>query len=248
MGGFIDKITLNTLIAVGYYLLFMAAFGSIPLACALAFVCSALTHKLLCGLKCRIQGGRRMQRKALRRRIDALIDEWTLSEPPHGQIAETVKKLYPECAEDDTAVCILPRPAACPPLEGGTCFDLWQAHRREDRLLIVCTGRVSPTAFTLAQALSAPRVRILDRSLLAAALEKRPDLVPETQPKSAPLRRKRIRFSVDRKHAPRSLLSGTMLLAMHFLLGNFLYLLIGLALITAALLAFRRARIPEKLF
>ncbi len=248
MGGVIDKIVLNVLIAAGYYLLFMAAFGSIPLACGLSFLCSALTHKLLHGLRCRMRSSRRTQKKDLCRRISMLLDAWTLSEAPHGSIQNAIRQLYPECTETQTSIHILPRPSACPPLESSDCFALWQEHRKEERLLIVCTGRVSSAASSFAQTLSSPRVRILDRALLAAALEKHPELVPEMQIDSAPSRRKHVHLHVDRKHAPRCLLSGTMLLAMHFLLGNVLYLLIGTTLVTAALLSFRRARTPEKLF
>lgn len=248
MGRTIDKIALNALIIFTYYLFFMAAFASIPVACALTFLASALTHRLLDGLTGRWKSSRRAQKKALQKRIGALLDEWTLIEPPHGQIREALKALYPETAEEGTEIVVLPRPAACPPLESAACFELWQMHRPAKRLLIACTGRVSPPAFSLAQTLSSPCVRILDRALLAAALEKHPELIPESAAERKPARRKRRRLTVDRKHAPRCILSGAMLLAMHLLLGNWLYLLTGLALLTLAAVALKKPRTPEKLF
>ena len=50
MGEIIDHAALSAFGAAGYYLFFLNAWGSVPLACAAAFACCALAGRFLRGL------------------------------------------------------------------------------------------------------------------------------------------------------------------------------------------------------
>ena len=251
MGKKIDRIFFGALGAASFFLLYLGAFGSIALACALSFCSCALVRKLLSGLSARFKLSPPAKKRALRARISVLLEDWARLPQTEAEFAmrPILEALYSEIAEADTRLIPVARPACCEALDAAACFALWQAHRDASRLVIACTGRADPSAFALVRTLDSPQARLLDGPLLAAALERRPDLVPDAAPDPTPAaRRFRLRRLIRRETVPRCLLTGLSLTLGYLLFGHPLYLLSGLTLLLLAGLGLKRQRLPQRLF
>ena len=248
MGKIIDRVIGRTLTAVAFYLIYVNAFGSIPLACGLAFISCLLARRLAEGLRAALARTSLCRRQVVRRRIAAGLERWARmpEAQARAELWDVLGRLYPDEVDPHLDLVVASRPAGCSPLRASECFALWQSHRDAGRLLIVCTGRAEPEAFALAQSLDAPRTRLLDGRQLSGALLKRPELVPEAPSMHSP--RRRMRRRLGREYVRRSLFMGLSLLAGYALLGRALYLAAGLALLGLAGIGLRRPRRPERLF
>ena len=253
MGGKIDALARCLLGAALFFALYVRAFGSIPAAMGLAFVSCALGRHLGNGLRERLPRAPWTRRRELRKRALACLEAWAMLPDAElrGAVENALAALYPDAAGSELVV--LPRTAACPPLDCGECLALWRARRGEERLLIVCTGDADPRAQAFVRTLENPAVRLLERAQLAEGLARLPRLLPEkpvaAAPRSGVCRLRLLSLlKVPRARAARCLASGLGLLLGYALLGRGLYLAGGLGLILLAGLALRRKRLPERLF
>ena len=245
MGKALDRLCAALLIAAALFLFFQAAFASPLLAGGLALVCLLLLARLLRRLPVP-PWRRRRQREA---RAAGLLERW--SRMPEAEALEEVRSalaaLYPDPPLDPTELILEPRPRCCPALSAGEVFSLWRACRDAERLLIVCTGSIEASAFALAEALSQPRLRLLDRAQLLPALARHPELLPDADAAAcAPLRPRLPRL--HRAQLPRCILAGLGLILGYMIQGRWLYLFTGLALLLIAGLSLRHRAPPAGLF
>ena len=253
MGRLIDRILLNALGAALCYLVYVNAFGSVPLACALAFVSMLLTRRAAAGARKWAASLPWTRRREAGKRATVWLE--ALARLPEGEARAAVEALleglYPGGLEG-VALELAQRPTACPPLNAAELYSRWQGHRADARLLVVCTGKAEAGAFALAESLTDPPARLLDGDSLRAALARHSELLPPEDP--SPSKRRsasKLPFRlplVPRERIPRCLLTGLGLVLGYALLGHPLYLLAGLALLLLSGLALRRKRAPARLF
>ncbi|MEG2858464.1 MAG: hypothetical protein RSA12_01075, partial [Clostridia bacterium] len=105
------------------------------------------------------------------------------------------------------------------------------------------TGPVAPAAAQVASALTAPRVRLLDGAALSHVLAQSGLPIAE-----ASLKRTRPHFFPGRKRAPLMLLYALFMFVLYWLIGQILYLVLGLLLLAACAVALHGARPPDRLF
>lgn len=240
MGKHIDRVALWALAATGYYLYFLNAWGSIPLACLLAFICCELTRRLKGRLRLPRRAGRAQARSALLR-VAAMTDD-----DAREVLEPLVRRRWP-----DEAFCLVPilkHPEAT--LSSGDVMNAWKANRDADRLVIAATCPTEPRAALYAGQLEAPRVTVLDSRALARLLRAPGTLPPEDAP-HRPLR-DRLRDAIAAACAQRFSLKNAAvaaaLLALYWVRGNPLGLFAAAALLWQLVAALLRGRIGKKLF
>ena len=239
MGKTIDRAALHVLAALGLYLCFVSALGSVWLAAGCALAALLLLRKLLMPL-----AGRLPKREAKKGRARAEVERWAMLE---ANAAETearalLEKAYPgQAAEAD--VVFLPRHPQGPPLDINAVLDVWRG-RGGKKLLLMTTARADAAAFSCAAKLAHPAVCLIDGARLEALLTSFPP--PEREEEKRP--RRRLRIAVSRERAPRRLLFGLLLLVMYLLLGNALYLGAALMTLLLAVLGWKKPPVPRRLF
>ena len=239
MGKKIDRAALHALAALGLYLGFVSAFGSIWLAAACALCTLLLLRKLLSPL-----AGRLPKREARRGRARAEVERWALldKDAAEAEARALLEKAYPGQAAE-TALLFLPRHPQGPPLDANAVLDAWRG-RGGEKLLLVTTARADAAAHACAAKLAHPAVCLIDGARLEALLTSFPP--PERAEEKRP--RRRLRIAVSRERAPRRLLFGLLLLGMYLLLGNALYLGAALVTLMLAALGWKKPPVPRRLF
>ena len=201
MGKKIDRAALHALAALGLYLGFVSAFGSIWLAAACALCALLLLRKLLSPL-----AGRLPKREARRGRARAEVERWALldKDAAEAEARALLEKAYPGQAAE-AELLFLPRHPQGPPLNLNAVLDAWRG-RGGEKLLLITTARADAAAHACAAKLAHPAVRLIDGERLCALLA----AFPPPKREEAPARR-RLRIAVSRERAPRRLLFGLLL-------------------------------------
>ncbi len=223
MGKRIDRAAGLLLAAAGMYLFFLNAWQSIPLACALSFVGSALLGHLV-----RRHPGR--ERMSLRQARCELLRIAGLPDPEAAQALEAlVRSRYP--GEDCRVVPAVKHPEAS--LNCGDVMNLWKANRGPGKIAIAATCACEPRAALYARELRDPQVAVVDRRMLERAL--RGTDAPEVP--SPPFRdalrqwpRRVFRIAASRRPRPRDALIAVLLLGMYLVNGRTLYLFSALGM------------------
>ena len=240
MAAFIDRVALNLLGAAAYYLFFLSATGSIPLACGAAFACTALSRMLLRGLPI-IRRATAAQTRAELMRIAGLDDKAAGS-----ALEALIQQRWP--GEPFRLVPVLKHPEAT--MSSGDVLNAWKANRDAERLVIAATCPCEPRAAVYARELRDPVVAIMDSRRLTHLLRALPaDQLPHPprcRPKAAVRRLwaglESARFST------RSALLALWMLGIYSLTGNGWYLFPALAVAAHAGVALIRHGTGRRLF
>ena len=241
MAGFIDRAALLSAAALGFYLYFLNAWQSVPLACLLAYICCAILEALLERRPRRARLSRGEARRWLRR-VAELPDE-----DAQRQIEALVRWRWPE--ESFTLLPLIRYPEAS--LSAGDVFGLWKRNRDVDRLLIACTCGCDSRAAALAKALNAPKVAIVDLRRLTAILRRKGCPYGQSEAEKTSLRVRLGAFIAGmraKKPTPREALWGVGALALYLLWGNPLYLAVSLATLFHLGACLYHGSVPNKPF
>ena len=238
MGRTIDAIILGALSASGLYLFFLNAWGSIPLACALALVCVALGRRARA-----IRPRRRASRARVRAELLRLAE--LADAQAQAELSGLVRRRWP--GEAFVLAPVLKHPEAA--MTSGDVLNAWKANRDADRLVVAATCPAEPRAFACARQLQDPVVAIVDSRVLSRILRR--SLPPESPAPRVPLRG-RLRALSGRVAAsrvtPRSPLLALSLLALYLRGAGPLYLFAALAILAHAGVALLQRRTGRRLF
>lgn len=239
MGRVIDRFVLSALAAAGLYLFFLNAWGSIPLACALAFVCAALGRFVATRIPRPRRATLAWARSELTR-LAALPDR-----EAEAALSALVRGRWPE--EDFRLFAALKHPEAT--LSAGDILGAWKANRDAERLVIAATCPCEPRAALYARELTGPAVAVLDSRAIIRLLRTGMQADPQIrrQPVVPSLRRLFGRLCAARV-SPRTALVGAALLAMYLMRGSLLALLAALALLARFAVALAQRRVGKRLF
>ncbi len=239
MAAFIDRIAFTSLAAAGLYLFFLNAWGSIPLAAALAFVCVALGRKLIASRpRRRLASAARVREELLR--LAGLPDALAQAE-----LTVLVQKRWP--GEAFTLTPVLKHPEAT--LTSGDLLNAWKANREAARLVVAATCPAEPRARVYARELRSPDVAVVDSRALARLLRR--SLPPEAPAPRVSARRKLRRLAAriaTARVSPRNALLALSLLALYMRGAGPLYLFGALALLAHLGVAIAQRRVGRSLF
>ena len=164
MISFIDRAALSLLGATAYYLFFLNATGSTPLACGAAFACTALSRMLLRGLPI-VHRATAAQARAELLRIAGLDDEAAVR-----ALEALVQTRWP--GESFRLTPVLKHPEAT--MSSGDVLNAWKANRDAERLVVAATCPCEPRAAFYAGELRGPVVAIVDSRRLTRLLRALP--------------------------------------------------------------------------
>ena len=240
LGRLVDRAVFGTAGAVGGYLLFLRAWGSIPLAMALALLCCVLAGEL-------IRRRPRRCRRSLAQARQELLRVAALPEAEAQQRLEAlVRRRYP--GESFRLAPVLKHPEAA--LSSGDVMNAWKAHRDAERLVIAATCPCEPRAALYARELTAPPVVVLDSRRLLRLLTAEP--VERAAPAHPPALSQRLRRAAGqvlaRRATPREGALAAGLLALYLIRGTPTALFAALALMAHLGLSLRRHRLRRTLF
>ncbi|MEG1605003.1 MAG: hypothetical protein RR452_03305 [Clostridia bacterium] len=236
----IDRIVTLICACVVALWLFLNATGHLPASLFLTCLWGALAAWALDAYDRSKPGVKRREQAKRLRAAKALVLNWAMTPSEMDARAHIVAR-YPECARCHFA--LLARHPSAPPLDASELLAIWRAHSGAPALLLAATGPVAPAAAQVASALTAPRVRLLDGAALSHVLAQSGLPIAE-----APLKRTRPRFFLGRKRAPLMLLYALFMFVLYWLIGQILYLVLGLLLLAACAVALHGARPPDRLF
>jgi len=240
MAAFIDRAALSVLGAIGFYIFFLNAWESIPLACGAAFVCAALSQRLLKGLPVK-HHATAAQAQAELLRIAGLDDR-----AAEAAFRALIERRWP--GERFRLAPVLKHPEAT--LSSGDVLNAWKANRDTDRLVIAATCPCEPRAAFYARELSEPAVAVMDSRKLTRLLRALP---AEALPRSPRHRlgnglKRLLAGATSARFSPRSALLALALLGFYLLTGNGWYLFPALAVAAHAGVALIRHGSGRRLF
>ena len=241
MAAFIDRTALSLLCGTGYYLFFLNAWGSIPLACGLAFGCTALSLRLIRGLPS-LRHASGAQGRAELLRIAGLDDA-----AAEGALSALIRRRWPD--EAFRLVPVLKHPEAT--MSSGDVLNAWKSNRDAGRLVIAATCPCEPRAALYARELREPAVAVMDSRRLTRLLRALPADALPLPPRPRLGRRLRQLWAglESARFSPRSALLALGMLACYIMTGNGWYLFPGLAVAAHAGVALiqngRRRRLFE---
>ena len=223
MGKRIDRAVIGLACAIGYYLFFLRAWDSIPLACVSAFAACALTRHLIRGLPVRRRLSR-AQAWAELKRIAALPDG-----EAEAVLTSIIEERYP--GEVSRIAPVLKHPEST--ATSGDIMNAWKANRDADRLAIVTTCPCEARAALYAQELRSPAVAVIDSRALTGILRRRSAEKPPATPSPGLRARLRLLFAAiaTARVTPRNGLLAAVLLSAYLLTGNPWCLFPGLTLL-----------------
>lgn len=218
-GKAIDRSVFSVISATMFYLFFLNAWGNIPLACFLAFICSLILRRLI--LKTPVYF------RCTRAQAEAeLLHIAQMPDPQAAEMLEQlVRKRYPD--ESFTLSPMARHPTQS--LSMADVFARWKMHRGEDRLLIACTCASDPRAIMYARELKSPLVAVIDKRHLLRII-RTTGIEHENAPRMTFIQRlKKIPQRLSARHASlKNALFGVVLIALYCIAGNALYLFLGL--------------------
>lgn len=220
MGKAVDRWALRAALACGAYLLFLNAWGSVPLAGGLTLGCAALL-----GLGLGRRSGPRRRGAA-----GARAELYRLAAVPEAEAGAALLPLlrarWP--GEEFELKVLQKHPSAG--VGANDILSLWKQNRGAGRLLVAATCPADARAVAYARSLDAPAVAVLDARALARLLRDAP-----AEPFAKPPLPARIRQALhiaaerlSRPAAPRFALFALAMLALYVRVGQPLYLFGGL--------------------
>lgn len=236
MGRQIDRAAGFLLATAAMYLFFLNAWHSIPLACAAAFAAMALGRFLLRGVP----------RRRRCTRAQAADEVLRIAALPDGEaeraLGEIIRRRYP--GEDFALAAILKHPAAS--LSPSDVLAAWKANRGAARLVVAATCGCDPAAALYARELAEPAVAVVDQKRLARLIRDGGFLPPNGAPAFSARRawHSVLRHVAAHRMTPKDALAAALLLAMYWLFGHPLYLILSLLMLLrlGMLLPLRRGK------
>lgn len=240
MASFIDRVALSLFGATAYYLFFLNAFGSIPLACGAAFACTALSRMLLRGLPV-VRRATAAQARAELLRIAGMDDE-----AAGKALGILVQRRWP--GESFRLAPVLKHPEAT--MSSGDVLNAWKANRDAERLVIAATCPCEPRAAVFARELRSPVVAVMDSRRLTRLLRALPaDRLPRSPRRSPGSVARQLWAGLESsRFSPRSALLAMSMLCIYGLTGNGWYLFPALAVAAHAGVALIRHGSGRRLF
>ena len=236
----IDHAAIGAVGAMAYYLFFLNAWGSIPLACALAFVCTVLSRWLLKSLPI-VRRASAAQARAELLRIAGLPDA-----DAGAELTALIAARWPE--EDFRLAPVLKHPEAT--MTSGDVLNAWKSNRDAQRLVVAATCPCEPRARLFAGQLSAPVVAVMDSHRLTRLLRALPaDSLP--RPSQPSLGSRLSTLCASAAAARPSLRSALLILALLFsymVSGSAWYLFLALAVAAHTGVALIRRGVGRRLF
>lgn len=238
MGRRLDRAALGAACAVGYYLFFLNAWGSIPLACGAAFAACVLTGRLLRDWPRERRIGRTQARAAL----------WRVAAMEDGDaevlLRDLIRRRYP--GEAFRLAPVLKHPEAT--LSSGDILNVWKVNRDAGRLVVAATCPCEPRAAQYARELREPAVAVLDSRALVRLLRRQPAEAEPPIPR-LPLRvrlRRVLARAASARVSPKNLALAAFLLAAYWLTGNGYSLFASLAILIPSAAALAQRRMGKK--
>lgn len=240
MSCFIDRAALGLFCAVAYYLFFLNALDSIPLACAAAFACTALSRMLLRRLPITHRATAAQARAELLR-IAALNDE-----DAGEALKALLQRRWP--LESFRLAPILKHPEAT--VSSGDVLNAWKSNRDAERLVIAATCPCEPRATVYARELRSPVIAVMDSRGLIGLLRSLPaDELPRPPRRTPGAALRRLWACLESaRFSPRSILLALSMLCIYILTGNGWYLFPALAVAAHAGVALIRHGAGRRLF
>ena len=243
-GGFfmavlIDKIVLTSLAAAGLYLFFLNAWGSIPLAMALAFACAALGRRLIAARPRRRHASLERVRGELLR-LAGLPDAQAQAE-----LTALANARWP--GEDFALAPVLKHADA--PLTSGDLLNASKPTREAARLVVAATCPAEPRALAYARQLRSPAVAVVDSRALSRLLRKA--LPPESTAPRTPVRQRLRRLAArvaTVRVSPKNVLLAAAMLMLYLRGAGPLYLFGALLLLAHLGMALIQRRVGKRLF
>lgn len=249
MGKKIDVFVLSVVGAFGLYLFFCRVTGNHTAALLLSGIAFLLISRLLRKVYTRIQSSAFLQKRRLRRQAGSAVMHLACmdAELAGRQLSELMKKCY-DC---DAPLELIQAPPSSA-LSQDRVFDLWKAHRGENRLVICASCSADIACHSLCSSLKQPKIALLDSNVLSQLLAEHPEWYPKVQPEAPVQRKHRLKqvgaLLIQRRNAPRCLLFSAVMLVMYLLGGRLGNLIACIALLFLALTALKRPSRPVKLF
>lgn len=248
MGKKIDRFVLTSVLSVGLFLYFEAAFRNRFVAVILSLLCCMTVLKTLSLLRRQINRTNWQQKRLLRKRSGGYLMEMACMEA--DEALPIVQELVSDAYDSDAPVSLeLLHPSF--QLTQSCIFKKWREFRGADRLIICTTGKCSSESRIFASTMKAPKLAIIDGDILSQLIAAHPEIIPSVQSES---RQRLLKLNhlaqliFNRRNAPRGLLFSFSMLVMYVFSGNISYLCASLFLLFTALVSFRRINRPEKLF
>ena len=245
MGIIIDQIAFSVLAAAGFYLFFLNAWGSAPLAGVLAFACVAAGRRLV---------KKRPRRASLARvRAELLRLAGLPDAQAQAELAALLRWRWP--GEDFALAPVLKHPEAT--LTSGDLLNAWKANRDAARLVVAATCPAEPRALAYARQLHDPVVAVVDSRALSRILRR---TLPAEEPRDRSaaggptiISRLRAKCAVlslllARRVRPKNALLAAALLALYLRGASPLYLFSALALLAHFGVALAQRRVGKRLF
>lgn len=240
MAAFIDRAALSVLGAIGFYVFFLNAWDSIPLACGAAFACGVLSRWLIKGLPVKRHATAAQARSELLR-IAGLDDR-----AAEAAFRTLIQRRWP--GERFRLAPVLKHPEAT--LSCGDVLNAWKANRDAERLVIAATCPCEPRAALYARDLREPAVAVMDSRKLTRLLRALPaDALPRPPRRGLGDGLGRLLAGVaSARFSPRSALLALAMLGFYLLTGNGWYLFPALAVAAHAGIALIRHGSGRRLF
>lgn len=241
MAGIIDRAVLMAASALAFYLYFLNAWQSVPLACALAFIGCAILETLL-------------RKRPQRRRISGSMARhalYQIAQMPDAEGLAAIEALirwrWPERNASLCALLKYPESSLSP----AEIFSLWKDHRSEERLLIACTCPCDRRGLAFARTLDHPKVAVVDARGLTALLRRRDCPIQLAQAERPPFMARLKARTARARAAKPTLREGIWALGslmMYLIWGNPLQLVIALVTLFHLGVCLYRQAVPEQPF
>ena len=169
MGKKIDRIALTAVSSALIFLFFSQVYENIPAAALMCFIVMSLLHRIMSG---RSPSQRECLRQA-RKQALAKIGEWVIS--PEEQATSEIKKLIIDAKPEliNAQICVI---LIHPDGEAASSSRLLEITRSctAQRLIIACTGRLSPQFLSIMKEISSPKISAIDCNGLISLMVKYP--------------------------------------------------------------------------
>ncbi len=237
MAAILDRVVFTSLAATTLYVFFLNAWGSIPVAAGLSFLCVALGRRLI---------EARPRRASLRRAREALLRLAGLPDAQaQAELTALARSRWP--GEDFILAPVLKHPEAT--LTSGDLLNAWKANRDAQRLVVAATCPAEPRALVYARELRSPLVAVVDSHALLRLLRR--SLPPDGPAPHVPLRQRLRRLGAivsQGRVRPRSALAALAMLVLYLRGAGPLYLFGALALLARLGAALIQRRVGRRLF
>lgn len=244
----IDLIALTLTASAALWLIFMDAFGSIPIAAILTFITMISLRKIIFAIPWSNFSRPRRAKQAAANSLKNL----TLKDPAEArrEIAEIIKKSYPGEKQPYSLSIILRHPSG-QPITPDEIIGEWKSRKSSHRLVIAATVKASKESLSLCESLENPKIRLIDAPGLISMLAKQnpdPKKAPTAPKRTLKKRLSSIFAAASRARPGKCSLYSILMALLFFLTASPAYLAACLVLIFIAAIALKHRSLPKTLF